>query len=110
MPERLQLDRIEREQTNTRWSARTFAAIAATALFAFVVGGGAGWFAHGAGRGTTNGADKITADAVEAYRLYVVEVRHPVEVPGSERVASANIGCRSGSAINWIFPTCNRSD
>ena len=24
-------------------------------------------------------------DALEAHRLYVVEVRHPVEVPGSER-------------------------
>src|ERR1043166_4942292 len=27
----------------------------------------------------------FTADALDAHRLYVVEVRHPVEVPGSER-------------------------
>ena len=27
----------------------------------------------------------FTADALEAHKLYVVEVRHPVEVPGSER-------------------------
>jgi len=28
---------------------------------------------------------RFTTDALEAYRLYVVEVRHPVEVPGDER-------------------------
>ena len=27
----------------------------------------------------------LTLDALDAHRLYVVEVRHPVEVPGSER-------------------------
>ncbi len=27
----------------------------------------------------------LTADALEAHKLYVVEVRHPVEVPGAER-------------------------
>jgi anti-sigma factor RsiW len=84
IPARLQLDRIEREQANTRWSARALTALAATVLFAFMAGGGAGWFAHSATGSAANGSDKITADAVEAYRLYVVEVRHPVEVPGSE--------------------------
>ena len=28
---------------------------------------------------------RYTAEALDAYRLYVVEVRHPVEVPGDER-------------------------
>jgi anti-sigma factor RsiW len=27
----------------------------------------------------------FTSEALDAYKLYVVEVRHPVEVPGSER-------------------------
>jgi anti-sigma factor RsiW len=27
----------------------------------------------------------FTSDALDAYRLYVVEVRHPVEVPGDQR-------------------------
>jgi anti-sigma factor RsiW len=84
VPERLQLDRIIRNSASTRWSARSMAAMAATVLFAFVVGGGAGWFAHDATAAAPRGSDKITADAVEAYRLYVVEVRHPVEVPGTE--------------------------
>jgi anti-sigma factor RsiW len=28
--------------------------------------------------------ETLTTDALDAYKLYVVEVRHPVEVPGSE--------------------------
>lgn len=83
VPARLQLDRIIRS-TDARWSARSLSAMAAAVLFAFMIGGGAGWFAHGATSSAPSGPDKITADAVEAYRLYVVEVRHPVEVPGTE--------------------------
>jgi anti-sigma factor RsiW len=85
VPERLQLDRIVRANATARFGARSWAAIAAAALIAFVIGSGAGWFARGATSAPAGGSDKITADAVEAYRLYVVEVRHPVEVPGSER-------------------------
>ena len=32
-----------------------------------------------------NGFRTLTADALKAHKLYVVEVRHPVEVPGAER-------------------------
>src|SRR5665213_408933 len=85
VPERLQLDHIIRASSTSLWSGRSLAAMAAAALIAFVIGGGAGWFAHDATAAAPAGSDKITADAVEAYRLYVVEVRHPVEVPGSER-------------------------
>ena len=84
VPERLQLDRILREIAPARWSVRSLAAMAAAALLVFAAGGGAGWFAHGAASATVAASDKITADAQDAYRLYVVEVRHPVEVPGSE--------------------------
>ena len=59
--------------------------MAAAVLIAFFAGGGLGWFAHSATAAAPGGSDRITADALEAYRLYVVEVRHPVEVPGSER-------------------------
>lgn len=84
LPDRLQLDRVIRLGTEARWTMRSFAAMAATVLVAFVIGGGTGWFAHGVTSAAPSGPDKITADAVEAYRLYVVEVRHPVEVPGTE--------------------------
>jgi anti-sigma factor RsiW len=39
---------------------------------------------HGAAA-TPSTFQAFTADALDAHRLYVVEVRHPVEVPGSER-------------------------
>ncbi len=81
VPARLKLDRIMRQE---RRGVRSFAAVAAAALLAFVVGGGAGWLAHGA-TATPSSFKTFTADALEAHRLYVVEVRHPVEVPGNER-------------------------
>ena len=85
VPERLQLDQIVRHSANMRWSGRSFAAMAAAALIIFAAGGGIGWYAHGATTAAPAGFDKFTAEALDAYRLYVVEVRHPVEVPGSER-------------------------
>src|SRR3569833_2018950 len=86
VPERLQLDRIIASDIAPRSGGRRFMAMAAAAAFvAFIAGGGAGWMAHGATVTKTSGFDAITADALEAYRLYVVEVRHPVEVPGSEQ-------------------------
>ncbi len=81
MPARLKLERIMRQE---RRFGRSFAAVAAAALFAFVIGGGAGWFARGATAAPSSFAT-FTADALEAHKLYVVEVRHPVEVPGNER-------------------------
>ena len=80
VPERLQLEQVLRGERRHSWKAIA----AAAAIVAFVAGGGAGWFAREATYAHGH-AGTITADALEAYRLYVVEVRHPVEVPGSER-------------------------
>jgi anti-sigma factor RsiW len=41
--------------------------------------------ARGATAARATSFDTFTAEALDAYKLYVVEVRHPVEVPGSER-------------------------
>ncbi len=82
VPERLKLDYLSR---HARMDRRAWLSIAAAALIAFVVGGGTGWFAHGATTASPNGFGTYTADALEAHRLYVVEVRHPVEVPGDQR-------------------------
>ena len=83
VPARLKLDQIMRlgRSNNRSWAA--FAA--AAALVALVVGGAAGWMARGASAGAPTGFDAFTADALDAHKLYVVEVRHPVEVPGDER-------------------------
>ena len=51
---------------------------------AFIAGGGVGWLAHGVAASPST-FQNFTLDALDAHRLYVVEVRHPVEVPGSER-------------------------
>ncbi len=82
VPERLKLSRIMRQNRSNRSLA---ALAAAAAIVAFVVGGAAGWMARGASAAAPTSAGSITADALEAHKLYVVEVRHPVEVPGNER-------------------------
>ncbi|MBV8927114.1 MAG: anti-sigma factor [Bradyrhizobium sp.] len=78
VPKRLELERLA--QPPRKWLYGTIAA----SLLAFVAGGGAGWIAHGAAASPST-FQSFTADALDAHRLYVVEVRHPVEVPGSER-------------------------
>ena len=82
VPERLKLDYLTRY---ARVDRRMWMGAAAAAVAAFVVGGGTGWLARGAVASPPNGFGAITADALEAHKLYVVEVRHPVEVPGDER-------------------------
>jgi anti-sigma factor RsiW len=79
LPDRLRLDRLLRKRRS--WVG---AAIAAT-IAAFLIGGVAGWMARGASAATTSGFELFTTQALEAHKLYVVEVRHPVEVPGEER-------------------------
>jgi len=80
-PERLNLARLAHHRR------RGLAAMAVAAvLAAFVVGGAVGWVARGAEEATTSSdLTRFTTDALEAYRLYAVEVRHPVEVPGDQR-------------------------
>jgi anti-sigma factor RsiW len=78
VPARLDIERLVR--TPRKW---IYGAIAAS-LVAFVIGGGSGWLARGAAASPSI-FESFTVDALDAHRLYVVEVRHPVEVPGNER-------------------------
>ncbi len=78
VPKRLEIERLMRQPR--KW---IYGAIAAT-LVAFIAGGGAGWIARGVSA-SPSAFQILTLDALDAHRLYVVEVRHPVEVPGSER-------------------------
>jgi anti-sigma factor RsiW len=77
VPKRLEIERLRRPR---EW---IFGAVAAT-LLAFVAGGGVGWLARGAAT-SPSAFQNLTLDALDAHRLYVVEVRHPVEVPGDQR-------------------------
>jgi anti-sigma factor RsiW len=77
VPARFDVNRLAR--SGQRWSRLA----AAAAVAALLVGAAAGWL----GRGAWDGAlpvRSVTAEALDAYKLYVVEVRHPVEVPGSD--------------------------
>ncbi len=79
VPDRLKLERLTRR-------GRSFAAVAAAAVIvAFLTGGITGWMAHGASAAQPSGFDRFTSEALQAYRVYVVEVRHPVEVSADER-------------------------
>jgi len=78
VPKRLEIERLVRQPR--QW----FYGAAAAALIAFIAGGGVGWLARGAAA-SPSALQGFTVHALEAHRLYVVEVRHPVEVPGSER-------------------------
>jgi anti-sigma factor RsiW len=78
VPKRLEIERLV--QRPRKW---VYGAVAA-ALVAFVAGGSVGWLVHGA-VASPSAFQNFTMDALDAHRLYVVEVRHPVEVPGSER-------------------------
>ena len=78
VPQRHDIERLVRQPR--KW---VYGALAAT-LAAFIVGGGVGWLAHGAAA-SPSAFQSFTVDALDAHRLYVVEVRHPVDVPGSER-------------------------
>jgi anti-sigma factor RsiW len=77
VPARLSLRQIE--HAGRSWRAMAVAVAAA----AFLVGGLGGWMARTFVASPAPTAT-LTADAFDAYKLYVVEVRHPVEVPGSE--------------------------
>ena len=78
VPKRLEIERLV--QRPRKWM---YGAIAAT-LAAFICGNGTGWLARSV-TATPSAVESVTSDALDAHRLYVVEVRHPVEVPGSER-------------------------
>lgn len=79
VPARFDLDKLAR-------GARSWHAVAAAAVIgAFLVGGVVGWMARGASAAAPSRFDLFTAQALDAHQVYVVEVRHPVEVTGAER-------------------------
>ena len=86
IPARLSISNIQAAR-RARWAGQTRIAIAAVAIF--VVGASSGWFANrlqpvvnspAPGPATTYVAQSATA----AYRTFVVEVAHPVEVAASQ--------------------------
>ncbi|MEA3025900.1 MAG: hypothetical protein QOF91_1185 [Alphaproteobacteria bacterium] len=78
VPHRLTLRWITRSRRS--WGT----AAAAAAVVAFILGGVAGWIARGASASAPGAVALFTADAIEAHKLYIGEVRHPIEVKAEE--------------------------
>src|SRR5918999_1247913 len=79
VPPKLQLDRMS--YASRRWKLAAAAAVVA----AFLLGGFVGWIARdAAGEASPNGFERLTAQALNAHKVYTVEVRHPVEVAAAD--------------------------
>jgi len=94
VPSHLNLDRLARAERKWTWL------VAAAVFCAFFVGSLTGWF----GRGVMVGApvpisQTVTADALDAHKLYVTEVRHPIEVPAEESHLIPWLSRRVGSTL-----------
>lgn len=89
VPDRLNPRRLEARFRRRRWIINVAASAAWLAL-----GLGGGWLAHGwFGAGVSADATRAVArEAVSAHRVYVVEVRHPVEVFADEE----------GHLVKWL--------
>lgn len=77
VPPRFDLARLDR-------TARPWRTAAAAAMIAAVIGGVAGWMAHGASAAAPTIYQLLTAEALAAHRLYIAEMRHPIEVRANE--------------------------
>jgi anti-sigma factor RsiW len=78
VPRRLELERLVARPRQWLWAA------VAAVLLAFVAGGSLGWIGHGAAATASDPMETLAADALTAHRLYITEVRHPIEVGAAE--------------------------
>jgi anti-sigma factor RsiW len=78
VPEHLTLDKITRNRRS--WVA----AAAAAVIAAFAIGGVAGWMVRGASAEAPSTTETFANEALGAHRLYIAEVRHPIEVNANE--------------------------
>lgn len=96
VPERLKLERLGRmTRTNRSWAGIA----AAAAVAAFLLGGMAGWVARGASAAAPSALEVAAAEALSAHKLYIAEVRHPIEVNASESHLMPWLSRRVGTAL-----------
>jgi anti-sigma factor RsiW len=93
VPARLNLDKVMRNGRSWR------AVAAAAAAAAFLIGGVAGWLAHHAAAPAPSAVDLATADALSAHKLYIAEVRHPIEVRANEQHLLPWLSRRVGTSL-----------
>jgi anti-sigma factor RsiW len=95
VPERLRLDNVVMRASGLRRK------VAAAAVIALFVGAAAGWFARDyVGVEDDRQVARALADAaIEAHRLYINEVRHPIEVRADEAHLLPWLSRRVGSPV-----------
>jgi anti-sigma factor RsiW len=95
IPDRLRLENVALRASGIRRR------VAIAAVLALIVGAGAGWIAREqAGIADDRRIAIALADAaIEAHRLYVAEVRHPIEVRADEAHLLPWLSRRVGSAV-----------
>jgi anti-sigma factor RsiW len=94
IPPSLKLDRLAR--TGRRAS---IGITAAAATLAFLLGGAVGWVVRDATTSAPGRTDAFTSEALSAHRLYIAEVRHPIEVKAGERHLVPWLSRRVGTAL-----------
>jgi anti-sigma factor RsiW len=93
VPARLDLDRLARAERKWTWLA------AASVVLAFLVGGATGWFGRGVLATAVPASQTVAAEALEAHKLYIAEVRHPIEVPAEASHLVPWLSRRVGSTL-----------
>ena len=78
IPAKLQLDGMS--HASRSWKLAAGAAVVA----AFILGGVAGWMARDTDGDVPSAFERLTAQALNAHKVYAVEVRHPVEVAAAD--------------------------
>jgi anti-sigma factor RsiW len=94
VPASLKVDRLLRSGRRT-----SFKLTAAAAVIAFLLGGLAGWLARDASAVVPKQQDAFAAEALSAHRLYIAEVRHPIEVKAGERHLVPWLSKRVGTTL-----------
>jgi anti-sigma factor RsiW len=90
---RFNVDKLTRRQRSGRMIA------AAAVVVAFLAGGGAGWLAHGASKPGPSPFEAFTVEALSAHKLYIAEVRHPIEVRAGEQHLLPWLSRRVGTTL-----------
>jgi anti-sigma factor RsiW len=93
VPARFDLDKLARE-------GRAWRGVAAAAMVAaFVIGGVAGWLAHRVTTPMPSPLDVTSSEALTAHKLYIAEVRHPIEVRANEQHLLPWLSRRVGASL-----------
>jgi anti-sigma factor RsiW len=93
VPARFALDKLAR--SGRGWRAGAIAA----PMVALVAGAVAGWVAHSASAAQPSPLELLNAEALSAHKLYIAEVRHPIEVRAGEQHLLPWLSRRVGTTL-----------